>query len=71
MNNSADQLTYLQEYIELLLEQSPMKAMETWGKYFTTFRENGQYNARRRMLQGIKRYNLPPYGVGIVRYGEG
>ena len=66
-----DDLTYFLEYVHLQLESRPIDGLRTWSERFTQSREEGRYDLCQRLLRAVKGYDLPAYGLGIVRYGEG
>ena len=70
MTSDIDDLTYFLEYIHHQVQVDVLGGLQVWSERFTSFRNEGRYSDCQRLLRVVKKSNLPPYGLGIVRYGE-
>jgi tetratricopeptide (TPR) repeat protein len=66
-----DELVYFIEHARLRIGRQPLDGLSVWSSRFTEYRRQGRYDLCRRLLHAIKGVDLPTYGKGVVRYGEG
>jgi tetratricopeptide (TPR) repeat protein len=71
MSELDSQIRNFLEQVRLLLVRDPIKGFELWADLYTRLAQAGEYELCDELLQMIKGMELPGYGVGIVRYGEG
>jgi len=71
MSDLDSQIRNFLEQVRLLLGRDPIKGFELWADLYTRLAQAGEYELCDELLQMIKGMELPGYGIGIVRYGEG
>jgi len=64
-------LRHFVEQVRLLLGRDPIEGFRVWSALYTELAQGGLYDVCEELLLMVKGMDLPPYGLGIVRYGEG
>ena len=66
-----EQLEYFIAHVRLLLEGKAMEGLDAWARRFTELRQISEFELCQQLANAIRTADLPPHGLGIVRYGEG
>jgi tetratricopeptide (TPR) repeat protein len=64
-------LRHFIEQVRLLMGRDPVEGFKVWSALYTELAQGGLYDVCEELLLMVKGMDLPPYGLGIVRYGEG
>ncbi len=65
------QLEYFIAHVQLLLDGKTMEGLGVWARRFGALRQISEFEFCQRLANAIRTADLPEYGLGVVRYGEG